>query len=123
MRERRYTSAQMRALKALTLEWERSPAGTTNAGCYSLIYFHPGLCQSEYVSGKGNNFRQWRLTPAGLAEQARLRQAETKEPSNVTIPMPMAATYIQDGERLSLVFRNDGDLEEACRQLGIGMEQ
>ena len=77
MSERRYTLAHLRALKALTGEWKRSPAGTTSAGCYSLIYFHPELCQSEYVSGKGNNFRQWRLTPAGLTEQARLRQAET----------------------------------------------
>ena len=78
MRERRYTSAQMRALKALTREWERSPAGTTSAGCLSLIYFHPDLCQSDRVYGKGNSFRQWRLTPAGLAEQARLMQAEIK---------------------------------------------
>ena len=69
---RSYTPAQRRALLALTGEWSH-PGRRVSEACHSLTAAHRDLCESDlWYDCKW--IWQWRLTPAGLSEQTRLRE-------------------------------------------------
>lgn len=68
-----YTPAQRRALMALQARHYTKPQGLS-AACHSLRLRFPGLVLGQW--GKKSEGWYFILTPAGLAEQRRLKEQE-----------------------------------------------
>lgn len=77
MTPRSYTPAQRRALMALTGEWQK-PHYKMNGACWSLYNHHNNLARAKFMfrgDSQDHPRPHWQycLTPAGIAEQTRLR--------------------------------------------------
>jgi len=73
MTEPTYTPTLRRALMVLGAEWKTSPTRADHTQCQALAQHHPALCERQRAPAYSFYRWSWRLTPAGLAEQARLR--------------------------------------------------